>query len=405
MYTIFCQHCRIRQNKDTYRVACLNCGGPLDFEYSNPRLHAGAPNGSMWKYLDLLPVEAGSRIVSLGEGSTPLLKARCFPEVDLYLKNEAVNPTGSHKDRAMSIGVTNAVEFGRDTVMLYSDGSTALASAAYAAKAGLRSLAVVARGTPRHRLVPLAFYGSQVLEYQGDPAEALDWVHQVCQSLGIYETSTYRRANPYAAEGPKTIGLEIFETLERVPDWVVVPVGGGATLAGIWRAFVELHKRGMISKRPRMVGVLPEGYTLLEVAMMRGIANEQELRSLACRNMPPTIQAKIAMPLPPDGLEAIAAVRESGGRFTYACDREAVEAQKKLGGYEGIYAEPSAAVALVGVEKLLASGKFDPREIVVAIITGCGFRETETVSDRVEVAPVPVDPNSGTAELENMLRG
>jgi threonine synthase len=322
---------------------------------------------------------------------------------NVYLKNEAMNPTGSHKDRAMSIAVTKALEFGRDTVMLYSDGSTALASAAYAAQAGLKSLTAVSRGTPRHRLLPLVFYNSQVLEYRGHPAEALDWVHQVCQSLGIYETSTYRRANPYAEEGLKTIGLEIFESLERVPDWVVVPVGGGGTLAGIWRAFVELQNRGLSRKRPRMVGVLPEGYTLLEVAMMRGVSTEQELRALACRDMPPTIQAKIAMPFPPDGLEAIGAVRESGGRFAYSDDREAVEAQKKLGGYEGIYAEPSAAVALVGVEKLLASGKFDREEIVVAVITGCGFRETETVADRVEVVCVPVDPDSGTAALESIL--
>jgi threonine synthase len=110
------------------------------------------------------------------------------------------------------------------------------------------------------------------------------------------------------------------------------------------------------------------------------------------------------MPLPPDGLEAIAAVRESSGRFTYACDREAVEAQKKLGSCEGIFAEPSAAAAMVGVEELLASGKFDPDEIAVAVITGSGFRETEAVADRVEVARVPIDPDSGTSALENVLR-
>lgn len=403
MYTIFCQHCRTRQNEDAYRVACLKCGGPLDFEYSNVGLQVGERCGSMWRHHDVLPVGVGSKIVSLGEGATPLLKARSFPTSSVFLKNEAMNPTGSHKDRAMSIGITKAVEFGRDTVMLYSDGSTALASAAYAAKAGLRSLTVVPRGVPRYRLLPLAFYSSQVLEYQGDSAEALDWVHQMCQSLGVYETSTYRRANPYAAEGPKTIGLEIFETLEKVPDWVVVPVGGGGTLAGIWRAFVELEKRGLSRKRPRLIGVLPEGYTLLEVAMMRGISTEQELRSLVCRESLPTIQSKIAMPLPPDGVEAIAAIRESGGMFTYASDSEAVEAQKKLGGHEGIYAEPSAAVALVGVQKILASAKFDREEIVVAVITGCGYRETQTVADRVEVACVPVNPDSGTAALESIL--
>ncbi len=401
MYLIICRYCRITLNQDSYRVACPTCGGPLDFQYSNELGISTTSCNSMWKYRDRLPVCQSSKIVSLQEGATPLQMARCYKGTEAYLKNETLNPTGSHKDRALSIGVTKALEFGYDTVMLYSDGSTALASAAYAARAGLRNITLVAPGMPDTRLLPLMIYNSIVLQYQGDAVEALEWVREACQGLGIYETSTYRRANPYESEGPKTIGFEIFEQLGRAPDWVVVPVGGGGTLAGIWRAFVELKTLGLISKRPHMMGVMPEGYTLLETALMQGDLTERDLRALAPGEIPSTILVKIAMAFPPDGLEAIAAIRESEGMFTYASDSEALEAQKKLGKCEGIYAEPSAAISLVALEKLLNRKKGGGT--IVAIITGSGFRETAALSGRVKVDRISIDADSGVKMLEKIL--
>ncbi len=179
--------------------------------------------------------------------------------------------------------------------MLYSDGSTALASAAYAARAGLQSFVLVPYGTPKYRLLPLVLYNSQVLEYQGPADAGLRWVHEACGELGIYETTTARASNPYEFEGTKTIGYEIFEQLERVPEWIVVPIGGGATIAAIWRAFKDLLAWGFCAKLPRMVGVLPENYSLLERARERGVTTDEELRSLAPIELPTTIQAKITM--------------------------------------------------------------------------------------------------------------
>src|SRR5206468_8785294 len=138
MYSILCQKCKATLEEDSYRVDCWNCGGPLEFQYAGDGSLGHFSSNSMWKYRDSLPVRQHSKIVSLQEGFTPLQKTRFHEGVEVYLKNETLNPTGSHKDRALSIGITKALEFGFDTVMLYSDGSTALASAAYAARAGLR---------------------------------------------------------------------------------------------------------------------------------------------------------------------------------------------------------------------------------------------------------------------------
>lgn len=401
-YSVRCVRCAARVQEDPRRLVCPTCSGPLDFTYGDSPFPPAA-GASMWKYRDLLPVGPQARIVSLDEGVTPLRKARSFGPAEVFLKDETRNPTGSHKDRALSVGVTKALEFGRDAVMLFSDGSTALSSAAYAARAGLKSITVFGRGIPEFRLLPLMIYGSHLLEYQGSQGEALDWVHEACRKLGIFEVSTYRLANPYVAEAPRTIGFEIFEQLGRAPDWVVVPVGGGGTMAGIWRAFVELRERGLVSKPPRIAGVLPADYVMLRTALERGVKTERDLRALAPAEPPPTVQAKVAMTYAPDGLEAISAVRDSGGLFLDASDGESLEAQKKLGALDGIYAEPSATIAAVGVEKLLGQKRVGEGETVVAVVTGSGFRETGALSGRVELKRVPIKGDAGLSALEKIV--
>jgi threonine synthase len=184
-----------------YRIDCPSCGGTLDFSYPCESWSLAGSGRSIWRYRRRLPVDPLTEIVSMGEGGTPQLRAESQPDFELFFKNETTNPTGSHKDRALSIGITKAREFGFDTCMLYSDGSAALSSAAYAARAGMRNIALVPRGTSINRLLPLIAYSSVVLEFAGDASDALDWVHEACQSLGIYETSTYRKANPYESEG------------------------------------------------------------------------------------------------------------------------------------------------------------------------------------------------------------
>ncbi len=209
---------------------------------------------------------------------------------------------GSHKDRSLSIAITKAVEFGFDTCMLYSDGSAALSSAAYAARAGIRNINVTPAAAPDNRLLPLMVYGSRILEYQGSDADAVDWVHKTCRTLRIYETTTYRGANAYGAEGPKTISYEIVEDLSSVPDEVVVPVGGGGTLSGI---FGSIH--------------------------------------------------------------------DSQGIFLYASDSEALNAHRRLGMVDGIYAEMSASVAVVAIDTMIQRSFLKENDTVVALVCGSGL--------------------------------
>jgi threonine synthase len=403
MYSIICRNCKIKLHETAQWVVCPHCKGSIGFEYNASSLRFDSNSQSMWRYRELLPVQESQEIVSLHEGYTPLEPAKSFPSGTVYLKNETINPTGSHKDRALSIGITKAVEFKRNAVMLYSDGSTALSSAAYAARAGIRTIVTVARSTPSYRLLPLIIYNADIVEYQGEAADALDWVHECCSALGLYETSTYRRANPYECEGPKTIGLEIVDQMGCSPDWIVVPVGGGGTLAGIWRGLVELDRLGVARNRTRMVGVLPVGFTALKTALEHSIRSENELWALAPAEPPATIQAKIAMSRPPDGLEAVEAVRDSGGLLLFVSDEEVLVAQRDLATREGIYAEPSGTAAYAGVKQLLQSGKVGLNESVVAVITGSGFRETTTVHDETGLQVIRVSAGDGFNVIQQIL--
>ena len=357
---------------------------------------------SMWRYRRRLPIPLDVIPVSMGEGLTPLLRVRSAPgNLSLFLKNETVNPTGSHKDRALSVSITKAVELGRTTVMLYSDGSAALSSAAYAARAGLRSITLVGKGTPEYRLLPLAFYNSNVFEYEGDCADALDWTREACSALDLYETTTYRDVNPYGAEGPKTISYEVVDQLGKAPAWVVVPVGGGGTLCAIWKGFQEMHAAGEIATLPRLAAVLPLGYQLLERAFHAGASTEAELRSMVSRDVPATIQAKISMAYPPDGVETIRAIRESDGLFFYASDAQAIEGQRFLG-REGIFAEPSAASVMVAVESLSQMG-LGEEDAVVTLVCGSGFRELGTIAGAVQLKKHIVEPTNGIEVLRRWL--
>ncbi len=403
-FRVRCVACGHEISRKTYRADCPSCAGALGFTYPDESQNWDGSGRSMWRYRPRLPVDPGAAIVSLNEGGTPLLRAKKPTSFELFLKDETINPTGSHKDRALSIGITKAREFGFDTCMLYSDGSAALSSAAYAARAGMRNIALVPRGASDDRILPLMVYNSVVLEFAGVAAAALDWVHEVCQFLGIYETSTYRKANPYESEGPKTISYEIFEDLGEAPDWVVVPVGGGGTLAGIWRGFCDLQKMALTRKIPRVVGVLPKGYRLLQLGLTRGVESDEDLRKMADFDVPETAQVKIAMSWPPDGVEAIRAVRESKGQFLFGSDKEAWKAQQTLGAREGIYAEVSAAVAMVGVEKLRRQGSIADGEKVVAVISGSGFRETAALACHLPAKRIDVNRKNGINKLRRLLK-
>jgi threonine synthase len=223
-------------------------------------------------------------------------------------------------------------------------------------------------------------------------------VEEIGRRVPLYLTSTYRRGNPYQAEGAKTIGYEVAAQLGhaqqpgrtgrpgQAPDWIVVPTGGGGTAAALWRAFGELRDRGLLAttagattagaagNRPRIVTVQPAAYNALEIALREDLRDEPSLYALAISEDVPTVQAKLQHGVPPDALDVLGALRASGGTAISVTDEEALDAQRDLAG-EGVFGEPSAAAALAGVRKLVASGVVRPDHTVVALVTGSGFRE------------------------------
>lgn len=399
-FETICLSCHVVQTNAAAFV-CKQCRGPLGFRYDYAQVQWDERfRHNLWRYWRLLPIADPNQIVTLGEGGTPLLRSRGFTGAQVYLKDETRNPTGSHKDRPLSLAVNHAKSIGATTSFVVSAGSTGISNAALAARAGLKSVVIMSSGTPAERVYPMYALGSTVLEVEGNIDMLIDEVIRICHTQGLYLSSTSRDSNPYQAEANKTIAYEIVETLGRAPAWMVIPVGGGGTLAGVLRGFEDLVALGKISTLPRLVGVLPRDYNALEVALGRGLETWDEILNLPYHNPPPTILVKLAHGYPPDGMEALEAVRRANGFFVSVTDEEALKAQQQCGLMEGLYIEPSTGACLAGVERLLASGQVAPDATVVALVSGSGFRE-----NFVTMARRPLQKRSiQAAQLPEVLR-
>jgi threonine synthase len=390
-FEISCVDCGTTVTPDDGRALCRACGGLLDYRYdlSAAAFDEGEP--SIWRYRDLLPVAAGVEPVTLGEGRTPLTPARLDLGTTTWWKNETLNPTGSQKDRAMSVALTRARGIGIRAVFVASAGSTALAAAAYAARAGIPCTVLVGEESPERRLLPIAAYGARIFRVRGSVDDALDLLDGAVRAVGIHDVSTRRAGNPAQAEGPKTIAYEIVESLGRVPDWIVVPVGGGGTLAAIHRGFVELLAMGRADRLPRLASYQPIGYDTFPPALELAWTTDADLRANAFVDRPATVQVKIAHTYAPDGAAALAALRASGGTALSISDEEAVAGLGELAAVEGIFAEPSSGGVVPAVRRLSSAGLVGPGAVVVGIVGGNGFRELDAIessmTSRAEFLP------------------
>jgi len=362
------------------------------FHYDYRRATFDPETPSMWRYRDLLPIGSREHEISLGEGNTPLIRSRLDLHCQVWVKDEGRNPTGSMKDRALSVAVSAAVAAGQRKVIIASTGSAGMAASAYAARAGIRCLVLVPRPTTRERLVVMAALGAEVLEVSGTFEDLMAIIAQARQH-GWAELTTYRKANPYQAEGPKTIAYEIFQRMGAAPDAVVVPIGGGGTLAAIWRGFKDLAEMGLVGRLPRMIGVQNVHFNALQIALERGLTTDDEILALDLDANVPVITRNLKHAFPPDSEIALQALRESGGTVVTATDDEAVAAQVQLARADGIFAEPSSAITLAAVGKLAASGQLGPQHTVVTIMSGSGLREVQTAMEtiRPEITGVTVD--------------
>ncbi|MEX2222634.1 MAG: threonine synthase [Candidatus Rokuibacteriota bacterium] len=369
---------------------CEFCFGPLEVDYdydvirrriSRARIEGGPK--SIWRYVDLLPLELADGEPPLGAavGFTPLVRARNLAEAwgvkELYVKNDAVShPTCSFKDRVVAVAVARARQFGFDTVACASTGNLANSVAAHAAEARLSSYIFIPVDLEQGKVTATLIYAPTLVEVQG----TYDDVNRLCAEVGDKYHWAFVNINlrPYYAEGSKTYGYEIAEQLGwRAPVHVVVPCAGGSLLTKIAKAFQELQ----------LLGLIPERRTSMYAAQAAGcgpiVTMIQKDTDVLTPVRPQTIAKSLAIGNPADGYYAYRAAKDSGGYGEYATDEEIVEGMQLLARTEGIFAETAGGVTVAATRKLIEAGRIPRDEPIVMCITGNGLKTPDVLHDRL----------------------
>ncbi len=358
----------------------------------------------MWRYRELMPVSEDKNIVTLGEGGTPLIKAKRLAEElrvkNLYLKDETRNPTGSFKDRGMSVAVSMAVEFGYKVTVTASSGNAAAALAAYSAKAGLETYAFVIEEAGYGKVAQLLFYGAKVFRVKGlgkeDPTVKM--MKLTYEKYGWYPSPSFGPFNPYQIEGPKTISYEVVEQLNwNIPDWVIVPVGAAALLTSVWKGFRDFKELGFIDNLPKLAAIQSTG----NPPFVRAWNEKAEAFKVKPWPKPETIATGLEDPYPWDHDGGLKALHETNGVAEEVSDELILKAMKMLAKYEGIFAEPSGVASLAGYMKLLEERTIDRGDTVVVLITGHGLKDPDIVKKVSGDAP-KIEPK--LEDFEKTLR-
>jgi len=353
-------------------------------------------SGLIDKYRDRLPVAADTRAVTLNEGATPLIELAALPRlvrknVRLYAKFEGLNPTGSFKDRGMTLAVTRAVEEGAKAIICASTGNTSASAAAYAARAGLACFVLIPEGKiALSKLSQAMVHGSRVLQIRGNFDDGMRLVQEIARALPV---NIVNSINPYRIQGQKTVAFEVIEALGEAPDYHALPVGNAGNITAHWIGYSEsagadtlalkipdgmrnYRRQKMVEHRPIMLGYQAAG----AAPIVRGRPVEN----------PETVATAIRIGNPVSWQQALAASRESGGWFAECTDEEILHVQKLLARTEGIFCEPASAIAVAGVLKDLELGKIGEGSVIVCTLTGHGLKDPD-VAIAQSAKPVTVD--------------
>ncbi len=392
-----CHGCA-KQSPLSEEHTCPECGEPRAlYALAEPsaRLMCRTP-ASLWHYAPLLPVSQRRCRITLGEGATPLVAAPRLAKIfclgELQIKNEGANPTGSFKDRQVSVGISHARELGARTVAAVSSGNVATATAAYAAHAGMRAVVFMHAHAGAGKITQAIMYGATVIRVDSDaPSAVFRLCMDACAIYGWAHLSTAGMYEPYNVEGAKTIAYELFQQYKGdLPDWVVMPVGGGGLLGGVWRGFTDLQRLGLIDRSPRLVGVQAAGCAPLVKALKEAKDYLDTLKDPWPN--PKTIAGGIADDILFDGHTALPAIRCTGGAAFAVPDEATCAAQKMLAEEEGLLCELTSAVVFAALEKMVdrIAG-----ERVCCIMTGSGFKELAQMMENAPMPPViPPDINA-----------
>ncbi len=337
--------------------------------------------GVIKKYFKYLPVKDESKIVTLNEGNTPLIPSKYIntligKNIKIYFKYEGVNPTGSFKDRGMTMAVTNAVENGAKSVICASTGNTSASAAAYAARAGLKAFVLIPEGKiALGKLSQAMMHGAKVIQIKGNFDDALNLVREITER---YPIALVNSLNPYRLEGQKTASFEIVDALGDAPDYHCLPVGNAGNITAYWMGYKEYFNHGIAKKKPKMLGFQAEG----AAPIVRGYKIDK----------PETIATAIRIGNPASWKKAEAARDESGGLIDMVSDEEILYAYKLIASKEGIFCEPASAATVAGLLKLAKKNFFKGDETIVCTLTGHGLKDPDNAI-KISQQPITVKAN------------
>lgn len=339
--------------------------------------------GLVEEFKEYLPVNSDTPKLTLNEGHTPLIHCENLSkmlDIDLYVKYEGANPTGSFKDRGMVMAVTKAKEQGKKVVICASTGNTSASAAAYAARAGLKAIVVIPEGKiALGKLSQAVMYGAEIVSIEGNFDEALEIVKEIAEN--DEEIELVNSVNPYRIEGQKTGAFEIVEQLEQAPDVLAIPVGNAGNITAYWKGFKEYHeKKGR--QLPRLFGFQAEGAS--PIVQNKVIKN------------PETIATAIRIGNPASWTKATNALDESNGLIDSVTDEEILEAYQLMTSKEGVFSEPASNASIAGLIKLHRAGQLPKGKKIVAILTGNGLKDPDTAISILDnpIQPLPNDKSS-----------
>lgn len=378
-YRLRCFNCHAEYPVQTTNYTCGKCGGLLEisFKISKRETSWKQRNLSVWKYRELLPIDNDRFITTLAEGGTGLHHCpRLGREIGLsklYVKNEGENPTGSFKDRGMTVALSKARELRKRRVVCASTGNTAASLAAYSARAGIQCIVIVPEGkVAAGKMLQVMIHGARIFRVKGDFDEAMKAVVQLTERRkGFYLMNSL---NPFRLEGQKTLAFEVCDQLKgNAPDTLVLPVGNGGNISAIWKGFNEFQALGITKTKPRMIGVQGEKAAPIARAVKR---KQNKIRPVT---NPRTIASAIRIGSPVNWTKVLTAIKESNGTAETVSDKEILAAQRDLASKEGIFVEPASAASVAGLRKSREAGEIDTSDTVVCVTTGHGLKDPSIV--------------------------
>ncbi len=409
-----CVACGGRQGAEYAGYVCPTCGHNLQVTYDYDRvreeLDLARPfqqsRADLFRYLPLLPLADLSLAPSLRIGATPLFRAGRLGASaglsDVWLKDEGLNPSASFKDRASAVAVTRARELGAEVVAAASTGNAGSSMACMAARVGVPCVIFVPAAAPSAKIAQLLIFGARVLAVRGTYDQAFDLCFEVCRKRGWFNRNT--GYNPYTREGKKTCSFEFCEQFAwKPPDRVVVPVGDGNIISGIWKGLKELHILGLIDRLPKLVCAQSTGSNAISriVARVRrqhadpSAVDWSAVRISKVRAT--TVADSISVDQPRDGLAAARAVIESGGDAVTVPDGQIMSAVREIAQLSGVFVEPSCATTWACVKKMARAGDVASDERILCVLTGSGLKDVAGAR-RVAGEPIEIEPSIEAAE-------